>query len=908
MNTWVQVLGWLVVFAAPIVGWALAAVAVGEPARWGRGALAVGRAALITLGLVIALRVVELFSVPMAGGPLGWLTDSAAVATAWTPGEAVLLMAVGLALLFPWISLALGRWQRGRAIKRPFRVPLSGGVGLFLAAAAPLSVIAGYGPFSQTGQAVVLLDLAASLPLVCVALAVWTRGRFIPTRPADEELPAPEAPRQRAALDVPKIWRQAQALEADAQPLFVHHGRVEDDPGGPADEVWRVVGCPGPAPQALEELWKRSAEPGQGWIVGDLPDPTEERFLTVLLLMVLREHGLRCVVVTPEPARRRDALLEALEAAGTWSLGRLVAGAQELRDTLARRIVPAVVFLDVPELSAEGIRAMSARRDKTGTVWCSAVDLVVISGIDRGQPLDVTHRMFTLRRLGLALLSGGAQWSALATGFGGAGSRHLLEQVFPSIPASEVPFGARATAHIQAWEVSGRFRAQPGDAWARRAIEPLARQGYPVAVGDPMGAFDRRSVEVWGGQVRLVRDVTLDGQASVADLNDAWLVASFRALANRIPTSDGSTHHALWSLDDNPVTHFLRRDGNLRGLYESGRLVSPRPLVGYDNHALAKAHLLAALREGHQDEESLAGLFGRSLVELVLKTGYTRGGHVVRALPRGGRLTRVPLVVPDSDERVEPLRGTVTGNVVRIVDNHGGRLLAEVDRLVAETRYYPRRVFAIREQRYEVPLHAFDPKRGEICVELAPERSLTQPILELAASNPRLIEAPQEHFRGELHFVVASFDVTVHEVVSGVELPGEDVMNYAPVRCRYRTRARGIFFPTPSSPSARFHLARSLDDVLVSQLLARDEDLEVIPVEAGFWEGLPAGILAIDRHIQGMGAAEALDHDVVTNGLNWVHAILSRCKCPDGCRRCTPRRVCEVGPDKSGVLQLLGVE
>jgi hypothetical protein len=264
-------------------------------------------------------------------------------------------------------------------------------------------------------------------------------------------------------------------------------------------------------------------------------------------------------------------------------------------------------------------------------------------------------------------------------------------------------------------------------------------------------------------------------------------------------------------------------------------------------------------------------------------------------------------VVPDSDERVEPLRGTVTGDVVRIVDSHGGRLLAEVDRLVAETRFYPRRVFAIREQRYEVPLHAFDPKRGEICVELAPERPLTQPILELAASNPRLIEAPQEHLRGELHFVVASFDVTVHEVVSGVELPGEDVMNYAPVKCRYRTRARGIFFPARSSPSARFHLARSLDDVLVSQLLARDEDLEVIPVEAGFWEGLPAGILAIDRHIQGMGAAEALDHDVVTNGLKWVHAILSRCECPDGCRRCTPRRVCEVGPDKSGVLQLLGV-
>jgi ATP-dependent helicase YprA (DUF1998 family) len=126
------------------------------------------------------------------------------------------------------------------------------------------------------------------------------------------------------------------------------------------------------------------------------------------------------------------------------------------------------------------------------------------------------------------------------------------------------------------------------------------------------------------------------------------------------------------------------------------------------------------------------------------------------------------------------------------------------------------------------------------------------------------------------------------------------------VGSRYRTRVRSLLFPAAVSPHVLHHLARSADGVLLAHLLASDEDIEVIPMGAGLYPEAPAGIVVVDRHLQGMGVAEALDLGLVEEMLKWVRALLANCRCAQGCPECTPQDVLDSGPDKSGVLGLLG--
>ena len=188
-----------------------------------------------------------------------------------------------------------------------------------------------------------------------------------------------------------------------------------------------------------------------------------------------------------------------------------MAGEVELREVLAGSRLPAAVFLDVEQLSTHGLRALWSGPDGNGRRFGQGVGLVVLSRVDRGTPLAATHRMLTLRRLGLALSALGAHWSVLATGMSGTGTRTLVEQAFPGLSVREVPFAPRASAPVRVWRAAPRFVAAPGGPWIRRAVEPLATAGVAAAVGDPGGAFDEQAAEVWGGRVRFVRDVALHG-------------------------------------------------------------------------------------------------------------------------------------------------------------------------------------------------------------------------------------------------------------------------------------------------------------------------------------------------------------------------------------------------------------
>ena len=912
----VWLLLWLMLLLTPLVGWLFAALLApaGRGSSWARGAGAMGFVPPLLLGLALLLRLGVWYFVGWPGGPAGWLEAWLSLAVSGVPMPLALALLLwglfySLSVMPVTFAAAVIHLLRQRQRTRPFRVPKGNVAATALLGGALLSIVLmmwGYPPLSSQ-DAHHMLDVVALGPVSLVCLAIWTRFSWAPLeRPTQKR---EEDTREGPQTDVVALWKKIGALSSAAAAVYVVPRRpgteAEASAGGAATVAWRHAGGAGPAPRALVELLASWQKPDQGWLIPDLPDPTERTVLTTAILLAIRENGLPCLVVTQSPAQLCAAVDAALRASGAWSCGPLVTGEEALRAAFAGGRMPAAAFLDVDELSAEGIRALAGDLDGAGATWARNIGLLVLSQVDRGDPLMVTHRLFTLQRLGLAMQTVEARWSILATGFGGEATRAMVEKAFPGVPMREVPLGARASAEVRVWLAETRFRTQDGPPWVKRAAEPVVEAGLAVSVGDPGGAFGQRGVEIWGGQVRLVRDVALDGRASASALNEAWLVASYRALTNRIPLLNSTDHDALWGLEDNPVTRFLTRDQNLLGLHRTQQLKPPQPLFGMDNRLVARTHLQACLREGLQSLPALRGVFGRSLVDEVLGADYQPTLHAVRR--HEGRLVRVPLAPMQADSAAQPLRNTVTSRVIAIRHAHSGALLAEVDAVCAPTRYYPGCVFAVSEERYQVPPQAFDERRGQILVEpVSATVPLTRPHLTMDVREPLQIEAPQQYREGELSFWTATFEAMVTEQVSGYRRPDGSTQHYEAVSTRYRTRVRGIFFDTNIAHNALFHLSRSFDGVLVAHLFAVEEDLEVFPTPAGFVPNMPAGILAIDRFILGMGAASAMRPLVVRDVLRWVAAILGSCKCPNGCENCTPRDVLDAGPDKAGVLRALG--
>ena len=914
MPGWAWIIAWfLLIGLTPLIGWVvsilLAPPGAGSAASRGAGAMGLMPPAMLLVALMVRF-LVWFFEGP-TGGPTGWLLEwtnaSALQGQSFSLAWSLLVWTAFYSCAIPILAFATGLLHSFRRRTRPFQVPepnISAFVllfGIFLTGPLTLWTF----KTAQASHLYYLMDVMAIGPLSLVCLVIWTRFSWAPLEKAEdkaEDTPedGPDGP------DVVALWKEIGALREDARPFFVTPVKSDDSEGGIPTIAWRYAGGCGPAPEALSELFASWQTPDQGWLVPDLPDPTERTFLTAALMLAIREHGLPCLIVTQSPERLRDAVEAAIRASGAWSCGPLVAGEADLRAAFAGGRMPAAAFINVEELSAEGIRALAGDLDGAGASWARNIGLLVLSQADRGDPLSVTHRLFTLQRLGLAMQAVEARWSILSTGFGGESTRSMIEKAFPGVPMREVPLGARSNAVVRVWLADARFRQQPGAPWVKRAAEPIVASNRSVSVGDPGGLFGQRGVEIWGGQVRLIRDVALAGTASTSALNEAWLVASFRALPNRLPVTDSDQHDALWGLSDNPVTRFLTRDQNLLGLHRSEQLKPPKPLFGSANRLVARTHLRAALREGQQSLPSLEGVFGRSLIDEVLGQDFTADRHAVRR--HQGRLQRVPLAPMQAEADAQALRNTVTRRIVAVRHTHSGQLLAEVDAVCAATRYYPGRVFSVGEDRFSVPPQAFDVRRAQILVEPVPaSQPLTRPLLNIDVSGPVLVEAPQEYSDKQgLKFQMATFEAQVRENISGFRRSDGSKQNYDTVSASYRTRVRGVFFDAEIGYNALFHLSRSFDGVLVAHLFAAEEDLEVFPVNANFYQDMPAGFLTIDRFILGMGAAEAMKPLVVRDVLRWVVAILAGCKCPYGCENCTPRDVIERGPDKPGVLRALG--
>jgi hypothetical protein len=245
--------------------------------------------------------------------------------------------------------------------------------------------------------------------------------------------------------------------------------------------------------------------------------------------------------------------------------------------------------------------------------------------------------------------------------------------------------------------------------------------------------------------------------------------------------------------------------------------------------------------------------------------------------------------------------------VIEILDARGASLRRYVDRALLRTRYYPRRVLAVGPRRYEVPsAPPADGARQIRLEEVPPMRPLTVPRLRATA---RPLGEPQDLHElrsGRLAWRSAFFEAEILEQVDGLRAADGTELVYAPVESVYRSRVRGIFFPSAPPPRVLQHLARALDGVLGALFFLEDDDAHVAAVPAGLPPSLPPGLLVVDRHLGGMGLAEALDDDAVRAALRWVRAVLAACPCANGCARCTPEITLAEGPAKAGVIEVLG--
>ena len=115
-----------------------------------------------------------------------------------------------------------------------------------------------------------------------------------------------------------------------------------------------------------------------------------------------------------------------------------------------------------------------------------------------------------------------------------------------------------------------------------------------------------------------------------------------------------------------------------------------------------------------------------------------------------------------------------------------------------------------------------------------------------------------------------------------------------------------MFLAFAPGPRARYHLARVLDALLPAHVRAAQEDVEVQALAEGLGGLARPALVFVDRHVGGMGVAEAIDAEAVHDLLRWERGVLFHCPCMDGCANCTSPEMLAVGADKQGVLQLLG--
>lgn len=814
--------------------------------------------------------------------------------------------------------------------KLPYSLTLS-----LLFAATGLCIQAAFLAAPRKWEAASLpIDVAILLPQLAWLFALQLRSRPLPPAPEEkQDLPLPQA--QRPDL-VPALAKAGLIDPAKGALFHFEEGPEIDSPAPRSfDEVlWQSAGGSGRLPQGLQTLAENRGFGSSAYLVGDLPGKTGEAFRLTALASALLD-GQRVLALGGDPQKERHLLRKLLTQLQKWPSGPLLAGSAELEESLKKGVLPAAVFLSFSELASRGVPLLvqpsaKAFRDGLGLILLLAPDALL--------PLPASHLHFALRRLHLPWAENGGAPALLATGNQSAASRRFIEDAIGR-PVHSLAPGFESRAALRVFAAKSPPAAARGEArnrwWAkqtlaaRQALAHLSEQQVEVKaeaqreastepISNTLGfaantppSRNTKPTELAPGDVEAPG---YGGECSLMLLDEGQLAAMYRAGAHIAAPLHAAAHVSLWFSPDSLLSRFLLSPGRLGALHAKGELPSPRPLVGKHNRWLASAHLDAALREGEYSESALRNAFGETALNarLAQQVEVESPGFIASRAPHNGRIQRSSRWRATGKGRAMSEGGTITLDVIQIVDAQSGRFLGSVDRRLAPTRYYPQRVFEHQGQRYQVPANAWASPEGSalrrLLVQAAGENAPSnQPELEIRISSPKILGAPVTSTRNARTLALLQAEVTVHEQVqrAWVDNSQQDGLHFSPVQAEYPSRIALLYFPHPSHPSTLHHLARLIDAVLLGHLQAAPEDVEVIAVEAGFADFGNPGIAFVDRHLGGLGVAEALEPAVIHELIVWSRSLIYSCHCLEGCDHCSPHDLPTHLRDKQGVLRLL---
>lgn len=912
----------------PVAGWGIACLAVrGSPAtdrvhaglrtRLGtatRG-LTVGAAvaAAILSGVRVwafarGISVAEVVGVPLTSPPV-----AVDVVRAW--GRIVVGLGLGVFLGTIGWAMAGGRGAP-RSDLRPGGIDLTGSlVALFLGVGCVLLVLA-----DPVASAIsVPLDLSAAAPLGALILAAALAAR--PQAPR----PEPEAPRRAirttllprrkvhpgASLADPLGQLAAEGLVA-TNPDHVWEPRTRTlAPDSEATRVWMAIGGRGEAPGALGDVLKGVAT-GEGILIPDLPGDLELQLLAAVTLGVVTGQAGRALVVHREPRRLQSLLVAGIRAMGQPSPGPICAGPAELKDSIAAQRLPAAVILTPAEANSAGVPYLA----REGRDLSRELSVVVLSRPDLLEPVAATHLYFTMARLGL-LLEDGATLATVVTAQGTVEIQTAVERMLGR-SVETLPLRLPTTSRVRIHR-----GVAPGDGQREsliRAIESavavLTTAGVSFSVEDAADFLGARRLGLEGTPIALDPPGTLRGDVCLLITADAWLGPIFRSAQYRLAGRNEWGQLIVWWVLPSPLANFLLTANRMAQQLTERMLPAPAPLFARNNKHLQRLHLQAALHEGTPEEWRLRQAFGSGEVsELLKKKKAVRVGDFAEVT--GGTIRRSHVLAPAPGQtRPDTARTTVTSSAVMVIDGAVGDLLDRVDRLTAATRYYPHRVFGKAGRRYQVRAGGgSDPASGTITVDaVGNDRPPTRPRLAFSPELKRWIGERDSRRESRFEVQVGRATALVMETVDrAVSVRGESYSDYdQAVTSRYSSEVQIVWLKHLGDGGGHehlaaglTHLARLVDDILVTHLQCRDQNLEVEPALRGFGGiGHPA-LLIVDRHVGGGGMGEALSLEVIVRTLRWAQAVMKSCRCDKGCKLCTPPEVLHLGA-KNEAIALLG--
>lgn len=831
---------------------------------------------------VVALALLGDLAATAPGAGLAFWMGALPFASLLYPSDVALVSALTAAAMMPVGAMFAPRGERSGS------PPL---------AWAPLALVAVgavivWPALGQRGASLAWIGLASCLPPAAATVAFAGIGRAAKVLTAAVQPQIPPTPAQPREADPTSAWQQLGATPAGSAPWFTSGGLRST---APATRRWAEAGGAGAPPAELAIV--EEARAGAVRLLLDTPGATLAVVMRALTVQAALERGERVLIIAPEGALVTADLESALPPGREPTV--ITVGLEPLRRALAAASPPTIAVLSPDELGNGGAGVLHPSAEPGRAAWAASLGWVMVPDVDRGDPLTLTHRLHALRRLHLALDASGVTAGVLASGASGGAALRLLQHAFSGRSIRAVTLTPADRPDVAVWLTDWRFVAAAADPWVLR----VAKVTPGMHISDPLGLVPGGALDP--SVARADATVGLTGRSSLAWLDAAGIASHILAVPQLVTTS-ARRHDALWALHDDPVTRMLQGEGNLQALVQRGRLQAPQAVIGAHNRSVARDHLRRALSDGPQRAAALRASFGPSLVDEVV--GQRSIDAAFTARDRDGKVVRSALL-PVGQPQERPVEASaVTDRVVEIVEAASGRTLRVVDEINATTRYYPRRIFRVGPDRFEVPLHAHDQRRAR--VEVVPvDRNLdaTIPMLSVTLTAKEALVAPESIRRGPITFRLGTFDTVVEEVVHGVRRGRKAEVEYPEVRARYRTRARLLGFDRMASAAAMLHLGASLRQVMGAQLALDSEDVLVRPVSAGWWPEWPGGLVIADRHVQGAGLAEALDEHRVASLLDWVYAILHRCPCERGCPACSPAEILETGDlDKSGVIALLG--